>query len=164
MTINRRPPDAKGPAGRAWLIPNRSKVPDHSASLAQWLVNCPGAHPAWQWWTVGVVHLRPIEGVKPTAKQYPEAEYEFLIYAVSPEDNPEPDPDHPEQGYTPLFPLDVVEQFHGISDRDAVRLCGMCIRAIVDGLLSPDQDYRAAWKKTIEDTVAHYRAGKHPEN
>jgi hypothetical protein len=42
--------------------------------------------------------------------------------------------------------------------------CGMCIRAIVDGLLSPDQDYRAAWQKTIADTVAHYRAGKHPEN
>jgi hypothetical protein len=129
-----------------------------------WLVNAPGAHPLWQWWVVALIHLRPIEGVRPAHKRYPEAEHEFIIFSIDPESCPEPDPEKAAEGYPHLVPIDVVEQFHGVGDHDAKRICESAVRAIVGGVLSPDQDYRGAWKKCIEGTVAHYRAGKHAEN
>lgn len=157
-----RPPDWQGVGGRAWLIPNKSDVPDHQATIAGWLVNAPGCHPFWSWWTVHVIHLRDIRGVKPAHKRYPEAEYEFVILAIHP-DHPA-DPDHPEKGYHYLTPANVVEQFHGVTDRDAGRFAELAVRSILDGRMSPDQDYRSAWRATVKDTIAHFREGRHRES
>lgn len=160
----RRPPDIEGPRARAWLVPNRIAKPDHAASLACYLVNAPHAHPAWQWWRVCVIHLRDIPGVKPAHKRYPAAEYEFMIYAIDPTTRPEPDPDNPEEGWPYLVPIDVIEQFHGVSDRDAVRVCHLAVTAIANGFLSPDQDYRTAWRGCLAATVADFASGTHLES
>lgn len=157
--IKRREPDQQGPAGRAWLL---KEDENRLATLAGWLVNCPKAHPAWQWWVVGSCHLRDIEGLPTAKKRYPEAEFEFLIFTVDPVAHPEPDPEKPR--YRALEPLDVVEQFHGVSDRDAARICAAAVRAIVNGLLSPDQDARRDWRASIEKTVEHFKSGAHVES
>jgi hypothetical protein len=157
-----RDPDTTGPCGRAWLYRASPDAKPH-ASISQWLVNRPGAHPYWQWWTVSVVHLRDLPGLKPAKKHYPEAEYEFMIFSIDPEQRPDPEPDDP-RGYPHLVPLDVVVQFHGVTDRDAERICQSAISAIMNGLLSPDQDYRQAWKESIRATVSHFAAGKHVEH
>lgn len=157
--MGRRDPDLQGPAGRAWDVPFPKDKDGTHAGLSTWIVNVPGAHPFWSWWAIHLIHLRELEGFPPAKKQYPEAEYEFLITAINPEQCPEPDPDIP--GYPFLEPVDVCEHFHGIIDADAIRICRLAVRAIVDGHLSPDQDFRPAWKNTIQTTVSHYRQGKH---
>lgn len=158
-----RDPDAQGPYGRAWLLQDKSGKPDYQASCGAWLVNCPSAHPFWHWWLVGTTGLRDLPGVKPAVKQYPEAEYEFIIFSIDPQACPNPEPDDP-KGYPHLTPIDVVEHFHGVSDHDAARICMSAVHAIVNGVLSPDQDYRSAWKASLEATVQHFRSGQHIES
>lgn len=158
-----RDPDLQGPCGKAWLLRLSNARPDQAAGIASWLVNRPGAHPLWQWWLVGVTHLRDLPGVKPAFKKYSDAEYEFIIYSIDPESCPSPTPDDP-KGYPMLKPVDVIEQFHGITDKDASRLCESAIRVIVNGNLSPDQDFRSVWSRMVAGTVQHLAEGAHPLN
>lgn len=155
------PPTKIGYAGQAWHIENDSDVPDHRATLASWLVKRPGAHPFWQWWLLSVISLRDIEGVPPAHKRYPEAEYEFMIATVDPESHPDPKPEDALPGFGLLRPIDVIVQFHGVTDDQARRIAGLAIDAIVHGMLSPDQDYRRSWESAIRNTVDHFVQGVH---
>ena len=159
-----REPTLSSPAGKAWLLESKSPVPDHQACLTAWLINVPRAHPFWQWWTVNMIHLRDIPGVRPAHKQYASAEYEFMIAAINPEQCPNPDPDKVDEGYPFLHPLDVTEQFDGVSDAEAVRICEGAVRTILAGEISPDQDYRSWWHELIQNTVRHFKDGLHPAN
>lgn len=158
-----RAPDVTGPFGRAWVVKKPIVKPDHNASLSEWLINVPGAHPFWEYWYIALIHLRDIPGVPPAHKKYPEAEFEFIIAAISPEVRPAPDPDEA-RGFPLMTPTDVAEQFHGITDHDAVRVCEAAVQAIVNGRISPDQDFRSMWHQLLARTVEHFREGKHPEN
>ena len=149
-----RDPDiGKNDGSRAWLV----KV-DGGTSLTAWLVNRKGAHPLWSWWCVSVVHLRDISGMPPAKKHYPEAEFELMVVAVDPDHSPDPDKAH--EGYPLLSPVDVVHQFHGLSDTDAIRLCAEAVEAIVEHRISPDQDFRAAWRTNLEFAIERFRTGK----
>lgn len=160
-----REPNHQTSLGRAWLL-DISKAPERpskAATVVSWLLNVPGAHPFWAYWTITVISLRDLPGVPPANKKYPEAEYEFMILAVNPEACPEPDPAVVElEGHPYLEPVDVIEQYHGISDADSVRLAEGAVHAILAGHVSPDQDYRRAWKALIAGTVQHFSEGKHP--
>lgn len=162
-----RSPDVTGRAGRAWALsrPESTKRPDHAASLASYVVNVPGAHAYWSWWMVTMIHLRDIPGVRPAHKDYSEAEYEFSIVSLDPTHGEPPDIDGFElgtcEGFHHLTPPDVVKQFHSVTDDVVKTIALLAIRAICDGRLSPDQDFRSRWNQTIDDTVAHYVAGKH---
>lgn len=155
-----RAPDIEGVRGKAWKIISR---PDHQAHIAGYIVSSPHYHPIWSYWLVNVCHLRDLPGVPPAYLAYPGAEYEFCIQSCDPTRDA-PDPDHPEKGYHTLCPVDVVEQFDGVSDDDARRMCEACVRGICDGLISPDQDYRSLWKKTIATTASHFRSGAHVQH
>lgn len=165
-----RAPDMEGPLAKAWRFQGESGKPDHRGHISQWVVTgikhettpddwAGPFHIAWNWWMVGCVHLRPIEGVKEPHKQYPEAEYEFLILSIDPEMG-EPDPDTPGSLHF-LTPADVVKQFHGIDDVQAAEVVEAAVKAICQGMLSPDQDFRAAWGRAIDATVDHYARGIH---
>lgn len=156
-----RAPDVIGPRGRGWKIATPAGAPpDHAASLEAWLVNCPGYHAMWAWWSIGVVHLRDLPGVPPANKKYPEAEYQFMIWALDPTKG-EPDPDHPENGYPFMIPADVIEQFHGVTDEQAAAIGMMAASIVVRGLASPDQDWREWWKRAIRSSVEHAQLGGH---
>jgi hypothetical protein len=147
------------------LIPNESTTPDHKAGLSSWIVNVPGAHPFWSHWMVAVCHLRDLPGVRAANKKYPEAEFEFIIASINPESCPNPTVARAlVEGLPLMSPIDVVEQFHGVKDEDAARVCEGAIRAIIDGHMSPDQDYRSAWKTVIHATVKHFQEGRHRLN
>lgn len=147
-----RPPDLDGAVAKAWNVQSG----EHPTSLAAWFVNGP-FHPMWSWWAIALVRLRDVPGMPPAKRNYPEAEYEFIIMSVHPDHPPDPDnPKHVEY----LEPIDVVEQFHGVTERDAVRIVEACVKAIVDGRMSPDSDWTAALQATVE----HYRSGAHAEN
>ena len=152
-----------GSAGQAWAIPNRSPVPDHAACLCTYLLRAPGFHPFWDRWALSCVHLRPIEGVRPAVLNLPGASHELLIVAIDPAWNP---PDEDDFGFSRggvpfLSPIDVAQQFRVNGDRQAQELARLCVLAICRGHMSPDQDYRAAWKDTIEATADHLRRGLH---
>lgn len=153
-----RDPDSEGSCGRAWKLQPAAPLPQQIATLSTWLVNRPGAHPFWEWWTVTVVHLREVDGLPEAARVYPEAEYEFQIRTLDPEVSPTPHPDMVDEGYDYIDPPDVIEQFHGINDRQAQALCSMAIQEILDGHLSPDENFRAEWDKLIREKVSSLRA------
>lgn len=153
-----RDPDITGKVALAWESRAKPRRPDHNASLSAWLIKGP-FHPAWEWWMLGAAHLRDIPGVPPAEKQYPEAEHEIMIVSLDPACYP-PDPDVVE-GLKFLTPIDLIYQFDGLEDRQVIEILSLCARAIADGLISPDQDFRSQWQKMLWATVEHYRAGLH---
>ena len=154
-----RAPDIKTAFGQAWTL---AKSEDNPACVGHWLINVPGAHPFWEHWLVTVIALKDIPGVPPAHKRYPEAEYEFLIASINPEECPHPEPDAAH--YSLLSPIDVIEQFHGVSERDAFRVGYGAVQAILHGRMSPDQDFRSMWHALIGNTVEHFKAGTHAED
>lgn len=154
-----RAPDFKTNFGQAWEL---RQVDGPTACVGHWLINIPGAHPFWEHWLVIVISLKDIPGVPPAKKRYPEAEYEFLIASINPEECPVPDPD--KMSFPLLEPIDVIEQFHGVSERDALRVGQGAIQAIMNGRMSPDQDFRAMWHGLIQNTVEHFKEGRHVEH
>jgi hypothetical protein len=159
-----REPDFEGTGGRAWRIAIRPEDRDHvdqEASLAAWHLNCPHAHPFWSWYMVTLIHLRDVPGMsKPATKQYPGASHEVIVMSLN--------PDHaltePGQIQHPLYylePFDHVIQFDGTTDEQAIRVIELYVRACVDGHISPDQDYREAWKSMMRKTVEHVVTGGH---
>lgn len=150
-----RDADLIGSCGRAWLL-NPEQAKSNPATLCGWLVNRPGAHPHWQWWLVGLITLRDIPGIQPARKNYPEAEYELYIYSIDPSTCSSPEPDSPE-GYPPLLPLDVLHQFHGLSEKTAKHLTEIMVQNIVAGRISPDQDYRKVWSLILPQTIQDLR-------
>lgn len=142
--------DLHGVAGQAWRIRLDLANKAQSATLGAWLVNG-DFHPAWHYWEVAVIHLRPIEGVPDASKQYSEAEHEFAIISLNPDF--EPDPDDPETLHY-LRPIDLVYQCHGLTDQQAIRILDdMMIGSILVGRLSPDSDYRSAWEEFLKRCV-----------
>lgn len=153
--VANREPDLVGPNGRAWRSRVGDRTPDHSACLAVWVLDRPGAHPAWSTWVVSACHLRPIAGVRPAVLHYPEAEYELQVAAVDP--RPDVGPDEPMPF---MMLLDLVHQFHGVTDREAVRLVHLYVEAVVSRGASPDSDFRTWWKRTIDAKVEQLRAAR----
>lgn len=155
-----RDPDVSGQFGRAWLSRIKPSKPDHSACLACWVMHRPGAHPAWAWYVVTIIHLRDIPGVRPAVKRYPEAALELSVYAL--------DPDRPvdidEGPWHFLMPCELEYQFHGVSDRDATRICETYVRGCVVHGASPDSDLRLWWMRHLDATVDHFRSGAHVES
>jgi hypothetical protein len=154
--MKRRAADASGVAGDAWLVAKAARVGE-CPPVSRWLVSCPGVHPYWHWWVVQVLDVRK----EIAARLYAKAEYGIIVYAVDPYSCPEPDVDAPENGYPDLIPWDIVENFHGISEAEAAHLCATAVRAIVSGLLVPDEDQAAQWKKSVAVMVETMRSGAH---
>lgn len=155
-TVRNRPtrsPDLAGYGGSAWKV----LTPGSPAALAQYLLEVPGAHPVWDAWLLSVIHLRPIRDVPTAEKSYPEATHEFSILALNPE-MPTLNPDTGAEFHS-LTPPDIVEQFHGISDDQAIRLAELAATAVIRGRISPDQDFRRMWKHVITDSVKEFGGG-----
>lgn len=166
-----RPPDFFG-AGvgeerwRAWRVGipplGQRGDPAFDAELGMWLLFCPGAHLAWSYWWINLIHLRPIEGTPPPQILAPGNGWEMLCGAQQPDI--EPDPDRREETVRFLQPFDWQVQFGAVkSDHEAERVAAACVREIMRGQVSPDQDFRSFWGRTIPATAAHYAAGAHPE-
>lgn len=147
--------DLEGNGVRAW---NRADIPhtmpDHDASLSQWLLHVPWSHPIWPWHILSIIHLRDLPGAEPAHKKYPDAEYELLIGAINPKKCPNPDPDSRE-GYPILSPLGVSEQFHGLKDAEIPAFGEALVKAIIAGAISPDEDYWSMWHRLICNTIEH---------
>lgn len=159
-----RPPDATGPHGSAWRINAQPRDTDQTACLAQWLVHVPDAHPFWPYYAVSVVHLRPIPGVREAHLDYPDAEYELMVIACDPTYHPSIEKADAGELHW-LTPLNVREQFHGLTDAQAAQIAEGAAKAIITGLLPAEPDdspgAREAWHDTIQATVEHHHDPTH---
>jgi hypothetical protein len=54
-----------------------------------------------------------------------------------------------------------VLQFDGPNDPQAIRVIELYIWACVNGHISPDSDYREAWKAMLRGTIEHVVTGGH---
>lgn len=159
-----RNPDITGPLGRAWRVApeTQHERPDTTATLAQWLLTVPAAHPVWHSYALAVVHLRDIPGVKPAVKQTPDATHEVILFALNPEKDL-PDPDDGRFRPALLTPANLVEQVQALTDEQAVAIAEGLARAFVLGHASPDTDFRAHTQALIRNTVEHVVLGGHPQ-
>jgi hypothetical protein len=166
-----RPPDVLGAGDGearwcAWRSrlppPGARKRPDHDAALAQVLVHCPGAHACWSYWWLTLLHLRPIEGVRPAVVLSPGAGWEIVSAAQDPDHPPDPDDDATARW---LRPIDWAVQFGEVtSDHEALRVFDAVVTGIMSGRVSPDSDFRAFWSRSIPATAKHHAEGGHPEH
>lgn len=154
-------PTLEGRAGRAWRIAAAPQNADQTACLCQWLVEVPGAHAFWSRWTIAVVHLRSIEGVKPAVLKFPEATHEFTTMAIDPATYSEHEELPPKRGWAWMEPIDVVVQFQVGSDQEAKRIAELAVEMILAGQASPDEDYRSWWEEVPQKTARHCREGRH---
>lgn len=153
----KREPDFRG-AGpwRAW----RAKAEREGAGIAGWLVFCPGAHAAWSYWWIMLIHLRPMPGEPEAVITTPGAQWEIMCVAQAPD--VEPDPDEPKATLRHLTPIDWAVQFADVKDDEkAIEVAEDVIRAIMTGTRSPDSDFRSFWKRAIPETAKCRATGKH---
>lgn len=152
-------PTIQGSAGKAWNLeraPKPDDPPDWQGALAQWLIYQPGVNAFWSYWRMDLIHLRPIEGVRPAHKHYPEAEYEMIFVALDPDSTP--NPAYPDTCARFLDPPDLVYQFHGLNDVQAKHLLELAVRYCCDGGASPDSDWRSRWRDQIlPNTIEHIK-------
>ncbi len=153
----------QGPCGTATevLISGDLPRPDVAATLSTWFLNCPGQSPAWDNYLLSIIHLRPIEGVRPAVISVPKATHEVLLLAADPTTNPTAmDPD----SWQFLFPHNVSEQIELPDDVTAVMLLEDCARAVVDGILPAEPALAGAvepWRTVLIKTAAHARGEEH---
>lgn len=161
-------PTHAGRFGRAWSVPliapEDRPVPDYRGTVACWMLDVPGAHPLWNMYSLCVLHLRAIEGVRPAIVRVAGATHELMILALDPE-RALPSLEALGRCEAPLrwlSPIDVMQQFIVKNDAQAERVGELAVRAIVAGVLSPDQDHRRAWEIAVRETAAHVLDGTHP--
>jgi hypothetical protein len=162
----RRGREVSGPYGTAVeVIIDEHDTPDQTATVAAWFVNAPGQSPAWASYVLGVIHLRPIEGVRPADVRLPGATHEVLLYACEPAHGGRAAPVAADPGtWRPMRPLNAVEQVELPDDDAAVELARLCALAIVHGDLPAEpalSGAREPWHTSMIRTSAHLRGEPH---
>lgn len=161
-----------GLGGRAELV-DLARVehqrPDTEATVALWLLTCPGWSPVWTQYVLAVIHLRPIEGVPPAHMDRSDASHEVMLVALDPTLGTVSADSYLTVSPPFLTPINVRHQVTGITDEDARRLAGIVAAAVVHGLLVPEPEgilgARERWALTLDSTVEHYRTdGTHAPN
>lgn len=147
-----------GAVGMASRITAPPATINQTATLGAWLLHLPGQHPLWNHYMLSVVHLRPIDGGRPVYRRYPEAEYELNMFALDPKAGPKPDD---MATLYPLEPVNYVEQFHNITDEQAVRVGARLVEMLVHGLLFAEPSgivgARALWARAFEAILGEVR-------
>lgn len=152
----------RGPCGEAIeVLITAHDVPDTTATLATWLLDVPGQSPAWTYYVISVIHLRPIPGVRPADIRVPGATHELLLIALDPAGGHDP-ADCSDWRY--LTPVNAVEQLELPNDSSAVELAELAAKAVLAGVLPaepPLAGQREPWRSALIKTAAHLRGEAH---
>jgi hypothetical protein len=137
-----------------------SDKPDFQGTVKLWFLHCPGQSPAWRHYHLAIIHLRPIEGVKPAVISRPGATHEVILVALDPKGNPVAD--NPES-WQFLHPVNFVGQLTLPSDEAAKMVIDVLARATAEGILwaePPLSGQEEPWQSQLRHLEAH-AAGKH---
>lgn len=137
-----------------------SDAPDVAGTIATWFLDCPGQSPAWRHYVLSIIHLRPIQGVKPAVIARPGATHEIILVALDPQSNPIPSD---VETWTHLRPLNFVGQLTLPSDDQAKIVVETLAKAVIDGILwaePPLSGQVEPWESQLRQLEAH-AAGKH---
>lgn len=161
-----------GPHGTAEPVP-LDGVPDATATVATWLLTCPGRHPVWSQWALNAITLAPVDGYPPAKITVEGATHELLLFALAPQIVVDPNlrlwtpADVREYARNMLTPVNIAEQVTLDTDDQARELVSLLAQAVVHGVLDPETAdaptrTRAYWSQTIARTIEHHRGG-HPD-
>lgn len=152
MRLPHQDPELRGAAGMAWQYdidaisakrrarhPNEAQPP-RELSIASWLVHAPAAHPAWHSYSIYCISLRDVPGFPPAVIHLPGATHEVMVLALNP-DFPMAVDEQPRH----LTPSNFHGQFIEPSDEAAAARIRAVVQEVVDGVLSPDTDFRQQW-------------------
>lgn len=149
----KHPPTIVGAFGAAWEIDIAAvqrRFPNAHATVCAWCVFAPWAHLCWSYYSLGAVHLRPIEGGSRAIIHLPGATHEVICNVLSPDRAP----DLEDPMSTALRPTNVAGQWivstrpnPGDQDKAAAAKIRGCVDEILAGVLSPDTDFRHEWIK-----------------
>lgn len=150
-----------GAAGDATeVLIDEHDEPDTQGTIVSWFLNCPGQSPAWRHFLLSVVHLRPIEGVRPATITVPGATHEVMLWALNPEATPDA---LNAASWAILRPVNMVIQVELPSDHHARELALLLARAIVHGYLPAEPPFPggAVYLQPVLATAAHLRGEAH---
>jgi len=138
---------------QAWKMKHTNEPLALKLNPVNYLIQGP-FHPLWNQWILSLVCLADFEGAEPAKKESPDMTHEIIVAAVNPDFKV--NPNEIPKDLKLLIPRDVVKQFKVPVDLDAEDLASKIIKYIIDGHLSPDQDYRSVWNQIIEKSAEHY--------
>lgn len=151
-------PVASGPAGKAWLVNLPTLIQtsgiarENDASLDIWVIEVPGAHPAWHSYLLALYHLRPVATPQATLFYLEDATHEITLFALDPDCDRRAIIDGTiKLGKTIMTPANYAGQFHAIGDETARQRILETVQDICDGKLSPDTDYVSMWQSRFGD-------------
>lgn len=161
----------------AWRIPRpeNHNVTDWNGTVDHWLIHSEHAHPAWHYFWLSCVHLRPIEGQsRPPVLQFPDSTHEILLVALNPKYEPW-DPDTAmerlsamwDNNQSPMLtPINVIKQLRDATDEQATKMLELIAKSLTIGHLPLEPDgilgAREWWEQVIDRTMEHIRLGTHP--
>jgi hypothetical protein len=141
-----------GPFGRAWRV-DTPRVPDGSDVIVDfYVVECPGAHPAWHSYIMFVMNLKPRPGLEDAAIYLPDASHEFHIWALNPEMPRQPIIEAGEWFGRVLQPMNFAAQVC-MSQLEVETKLYASVNDILHGRISPDTDYVRAWAQLWGDNM-----------
>lgn len=136
--------------------------PDARGTVTAWWLDCPGQSPFWHVYLLSVVHLRPLDGVRPAVIGVPGATHELVVVALDPRE-PTPLMTDPTT-WKYLTPVNVAEQLE-LPDDDAARYAAyLAAWGVVEGVLPaepPHTGQREPWRTSLVKTAAHLRGEVH---
>ena len=150
--IDELPPVMQGKGGRAWQIDLdalRKRIGEDKpdATIGEWLIECPSAHPLWHSYVIALISMRPVVGLDTPIFFLDGATHEILLVAL--------DPTKPrlpiilgEVSFlaSSLEPLNFAAQFIEIDDALAIDRIRKTVADICAGGLNPDTDNRSSWE------------------
>jgi hypothetical protein len=163
----------EGPFGWARYVPvpigHRAAV----AAVATWFIHAPGQGIGYDAFRLSVVDLADHEDVPKPVKRYDRAEYELNVCALDPDSGPHPGDI---ETWRTLLPVNVAEQFHGITREQAAEVAETAAWACVTGRLPVETQMYVAqpghepkmmfikqavdlWKISVLRSVDHIRTG-----
>lgn len=145
-----REPDFESLYGKAWKCDTaegrrlRGTSVESDATLVHWVIYAPWAHPMWGFYSLVIVHLRPMPGKEPKI-HLPGATHEMWLVALNPEKDVEKLVDTGIVEGHWLSPMNFAAQLIEPSDESALARIELAVRDICEARLSPDTDYRHQW-------------------
>jgi len=144
------PPDKSDDYGMAWRV-NLAAVEGQgvpiNGTLAQWIIEARWAHPFWHSYVLTLVHLRPIEGFEPAIIHVPNAQYEFTLFALQPDQDRAAMVREANAIRFRLEPCNFMAQFWEVNDEAAIQRIAETIDLVLAAKLNPDTDGRQCWIK-----------------